>query len=58
MTEIARVPSSGANKAPARIFDRVFRGETIMLTRYGRDYVLLCPPPPEKREETPKTTSR
>lgn len=44
------VPSAEANKAPAKIFDRVFRGETLLLTRYGRPYVLLCPPP-ETNEE-------
>jgi antitoxin (DNA-binding transcriptional repressor) of toxin-antitoxin stability system len=50
-----RIPSTEANKAPAKIFDRVFRGETIMLTRYGRDYVMLCPPPAHAK--APQTTS-
>jgi antitoxin (DNA-binding transcriptional repressor) of toxin-antitoxin stability system len=47
-----RIPSTEANKAPAKIFDRVFQGETILLTRYGRPYVLLCPPPKEGEAPT------
>jgi antitoxin (DNA-binding transcriptional repressor) of toxin-antitoxin stability system len=39
------IPSSMATRAPAKIFERVFRGETIILTRYGRPYVVLSPPP-------------
>jgi len=53
-----RIPSSQANKAPAAIFDRVFKGETILLTRYGRPYVLLCPPPDDRPEEAPANRSR
>lgn len=49
------IPSSQANQAPAVVFDRVFRGETVLLTRYGRPYVLLCPPP-ESNDETPAKT--
>ncbi|MEH0582536.1 hypothetical protein QBA54_50770 [Streptomyces sp. B21-108] len=45
MSNYVEIPSSQANKAPGAIFDRVFQGETILLTRYGRPYVLLCPPP-------------
>lgn len=48
-TPVVEIPASQANKAPGAIFDRVFQGETILLTRYGRPFVLLCPPPP--REE-------
>lgn len=44
------VPAAEVNKAPGRYFDRVFRGESLLLTRYGRPYVLLCPPP-ETNEE-------
>ena len=52
--EVPRIPSSQANKAPGEIFDRVFRGETILLTRYGRPYVLLSPPPSEtEKSPTP-----
>jgi antitoxin (DNA-binding transcriptional repressor) of toxin-antitoxin stability system len=53
-----RIPSSEANKAPGQIFDRVYRGETIMLTRYGRDYVMLCPPPPAEGHKDPKPARR
>jgi antitoxin (DNA-binding transcriptional repressor) of toxin-antitoxin stability system len=53
-----QIPTTLANKAPGKIFDRVFRGETIMLTRYGRPYVLLSPPPAhgEEEAETPTPT--
>lgn len=36
------------NTNAGRILDRVFRGETLLLTRYGRPYVLLSPPPHEE----------
>jgi len=49
-----QIPSSVAGKAPGEIFERVFRGETILITRYGRPYVLLCPPP-EAEEKKPVT---
>jgi antitoxin (DNA-binding transcriptional repressor) of toxin-antitoxin stability system len=49
-TSYPEIPAAQANKAPAAIFDRVFRGEHILITRYGRPYVLLCPPP-EVNEE-------
>lgn len=52
------VPSSLMNQAPGKLLDRVFRGESILLTRYGRPYVLLSPPPAEATAEEPKTTSR
>ena len=54
MPNYPEIPSAQANKAPAAIFERVFRGETILLTRYGRPYVLLCPPP-ETNEQQPQT---
>jgi antitoxin (DNA-binding transcriptional repressor) of toxin-antitoxin stability system len=55
MAHITEVPSAQANKAPGAIFERVFQGETILLTRYGRPYVLLCPPPKTNAPQ-PKTT--
>lgn len=53
-TKYAEVPAAQANKAPGAIFDRVFQGETILLTRYGRPYVLLCPPPKTNEGPQPK----
>lgn len=50
-----KIPSSKINQAPGKILDRVFQGETILLTRYGRPYVLLCPPPKEMAEEESAT---
>ncbi|MFJ3812589.1 type II toxin-antitoxin system Phd/YefM family antitoxin [Streptomyces sp. NPDC090073] len=47
MKKYTEVPSTQIQQAPGPILDRVFRGETIMLTRYGRPYVLLSPPPTE-----------
>lgn len=52
MPKYPEIPAAQANKAPGEIFDRVFRGETLLLTRYGRPYVLLCPPP-ETNEGNP-----
>lgn len=49
------------NNAPGKVFDRVFRGETILLTRYGRPYVLLVPPPEgvaEDESPTPASQQR
>jgi len=46
-----KIPSSLMNQTPGKILDRVFQGETILLTRYGRPYVLLCPPPKREVEE-------
>jgi len=40
-----QIPSSEFSKAPARHLEAVFRGATILLTRYGRPYVVLSPPP-------------
>lgn len=45
------VPIGTVTRAPARVFDRVFRGETILVTRHGRPYVLLSPPPPETEDQ-------
>ncbi|MGW2795189.1 type II toxin-antitoxin system Phd/YefM family antitoxin [Streptomyces sp. NPDC001251] len=39
------ITSSEVTKAPGKIFDRAFQGETILVTRHGRPYVLLSPPP-------------
>lgn len=46
-----RIPSSKAAKVMGAVFERVAKGERILLTRYGRPYVLLSPPPPENQEE-------
>jgi antitoxin (DNA-binding transcriptional repressor) of toxin-antitoxin stability system len=54
-THYPEVPSAKANQAPATIFDRVFKGETVLLTRYGRPYVLLCPPPEANDAPEPQT---
>lgn len=56
--EPTEVPSSLMNQAPGKILDRVFRGEKILLTRYGRPYVLLSPPPVDAPVEEPQTPSR
>lgn len=48
------VPSSEATRAPGKLFDRVYRGETIILTRYGRPYVILSPPPQHAEIEAAK----
>lgn len=53
-TKYPEIPAAQANKAPGAIFDRVFQGETILLTRYGRPYVLLCPPPQTNQQEEPQ----
>lgn len=46
-----QIPSSEFTKAPARHLEAVFRGETIMLTRYGRPYVVLSPPSEQAHQE-------
>jgi antitoxin (DNA-binding transcriptional repressor) of toxin-antitoxin stability system len=56
-TKYTEVPTTQLNQGSGKILDRVFRGEHIMLTRYGRPYVLLSPPPTEPVEE-PKPKSR
>lgn len=38
------LPSAEFSRAPAKHLEAVFRGETILLTRYGRPYVVLRPP--------------
>ena len=57
MCVMKRIPSSEFTKAPAGYLDDVFRGETIMVTRYGRPYVVISPPPREdkKAEKVPQT---
>lgn len=54
-----RIPSSEFTKAPAGHLEDVFRGETIMVTRYGRPYVVISPPPPgaTKEKEAEKKVS-
>jgi antitoxin (DNA-binding transcriptional repressor) of toxin-antitoxin stability system len=42
---IPEIPATQLNKTMGQILDRVYRGETILLTRYGRPYVLMSPPP-------------
>lgn len=49
-----RIPSSEFTKAPAGYLDDVFRGETIMVTRYGRPYVVISPPPREEKKKAEK----
>jgi antitoxin (DNA-binding transcriptional repressor) of toxin-antitoxin stability system len=56
--QYTEVPATQMNQAPGRLLDRVFRGEQIMLTRYGRPYVLLCPPPPDEEPAEPQSQSR
>ena len=46
-----KISSSEAARIMGQIYERVAKGETILLTRYGRPYVLLSPPPPETEEE-------
>lgn len=46
------IPSGAAAKSLGQILERVSRGETIMITRYGRPYALLTPPPREKGPHT------
>ena len=52
-----QIPSSEFTKAPARHLEAVFKGATIMLTRYGRPYVVLSPPSPEQLESVEKAKS-
>lgn len=49
-----QVPSSEFTKAPARHLEAVFKGATLLLTRYGRPYVVLSPPPAETEEKEKK----
>lgn len=51
------LPSSIFTKAPAGHLEAVFKGETILLTRYGRPYVVLSPPP-EPKDQEPKTVKK
>jgi len=44
------ITSTEAGKSPGALFDRVHRGETILITRHGRPYVVCSPPPPEPEE--------
>jgi antitoxin (DNA-binding transcriptional repressor) of toxin-antitoxin stability system len=50
-TKYTEVPTTQLSHGAGKILDRVFRGEIIMLTRYGRPYVLLSPAPTEPAEE-------
>ncbi|MFJ2952943.1 hypothetical protein ACIO8H_35825 [Streptomyces sp. NPDC087226] len=39
------VQSNIFTRSPGRFLEDVFRGETLLVTRYGRPYVLISPPP-------------
>lgn len=43
-----QIQSSEFTKAPAKHLEDVFRGATLMITRYGRPYVVICPPSAEQ----------
>ena len=43
-----QIPSSEFTKAPARHLEDVFKGATLMITRYGRPYVVISPPSDEQ----------
>lgn len=45
------ITSTEATRAPGKVFDRAFQGEHILITRHGRPYVLISPPPAEIPEE-------
>ncbi|SCD38246.1 hypothetical protein GA0115240_105821 [Streptomyces sp. DvalAA-14] len=46
-----RLPSGQFVQRVGETLERVVsRGEPIMITRYGRDYVMISPPP---RDDTP-----
>lgn len=53
---VKEIPASEAGRAPGAIFERVARGETILLTRYGRPYVLLSPPREYQDQTTEEST--
>lgn len=53
--DMEKIPSTQMNTSAGKILDRVFRGETLLLTRYGRPYVLLSPPPKEETEVEKKS---
>lgn len=40
------MPVASFVRAPGVIMERVNRGAHVLLTRYGRPFVLLSPPPP------------
>lgn len=52
------IPSSEFTKAPAKYLEEVFRGESFLLTRYGRAYVVLSPPPAEAPQKDPAAKAR
>lgn len=35
--------------APGKYLEAVFKGSTLLLTRYGRPYVVLSPPPEDTK---------
>jgi antitoxin (DNA-binding transcriptional repressor) of toxin-antitoxin stability system len=39
------IPAGEFNRRSGELFARTFRGESILITHYGRPYVLLSPPP-------------
>jgi len=41
------IQATDAARQIGRLFDRASRGETILVTRYGRPYAVISPPPPE-----------
>lgn len=49
-----QIPSGEFTKSPGQYLEQVVRGEVIMLTRYGRPWVLLSPPSPEDIEQMNK----
>lgn len=57
MSYMESIPSSEFTKAPARHLEAVFKGASILLTRYGRPYVVLSPPSPEQVKAAEKTAA-
>ncbi|HEX5569597.1 MAG TPA: type II toxin-antitoxin system prevent-host-death family antitoxin [Streptomyces sp.] len=40
------IQASEAARQIGQLLDRASRGETFLITRYGRPYAMITPPPP------------
>ena len=52
------VPSNVFTRSPGRFLDEVFQGEPLLVTRYGRPYVVISPPPPPAATPAPKASAK
>jgi hypothetical protein len=58
LSGMKEVQSNVFTRSPGRYLEEVFRGEPLLVTRYGRPYVVISPPPATADTPAPKAAAK